>query len=70
MLREQNPSCVSALKTSLLWLPILLKLKTKGIKRFCGKENVDDECLVIFVNIVGEIEEVGPAFSSYNPFPS
>ena len=23
-----------------------------------------------FVNIVGEIEEVGPAFSSYSPFPS
>ena len=48
--------------------PYIVETQNERYQAILWKGNTDDECLVIFVNVVVEIEEVGQAFSSFLSF--
>ena len=48
--------------------PYIVETQNERYQAILWKGNTDDECLVIFVNVVVEIEEVGQAFSFFPLF--
>ena len=48
--------------------PYIVETQNERYQAILWKGNTNDECLVIFVNVVVEIEEVGQAFSSFSLF--